>query len=370
MINVGALFDAGCDLAFDRFVDGTKQRSLYTGLLTAAAIALGLLFVWVLVHQTNGTSNVFTHVMYVPIIIATLTLGLLGGVVTAALGGVLLGPMMPLNVELGIAQTPENAAYRAFFFVLIAMTTGAFASISRRRHRELLASRARLSDHLARILRLLAGLVAERNAQTGEHCERVARNAVAIGRALRLEKAELKTYYWAGLLHDLGKLNVPEGILRSPNRLTEAEFAIVRQHAAYGADLLAGISDSFADIALGVRTHHERWDGSGYPDGLRGEEIPLLGRVLAVVDVFEAITERRPYRGPMSRTEARQLIAEGAGTQFDPMVVALLLRLEQMGKVTVATETDVWDAASREAAEEGTEGPRTLFDWTPVTSSP
>ena len=316
-------------------IDGTRAGDKRVCTAVAAVIVVVLVVVWVVVYAANGTSNVFPHLAYVPVIVASLVLGLRGGLATAVAGGVLMGPLMPLNVELGLAQPVENMVLRAFFFVLIAVTTGGFAGVARWRHQEVLGSRERLVDLLARHLRVAARLVAERDQQSGDHSDRVANNAVAIGRALGLAKKELRAYYWAGLLHDLGKLVVPESILRKPGPLTSEEFEVIKRHAEYGAGLLLETSDSFADIAAGVRSHHERWDGRGYPDGLAGEGIPLIGRVLAVVDVFEAITTHRPYREPLPRQEARRVIAEGAGTQFDPMIATVMLRLEQMGEIEV-----------------------------------
>ncbi len=189
--------------------------------------------------------------------------------------------------------------------------------------------REHVSSLLARNLRLFARPVSERDEQTGGHCERVAHNTVILARELGTDETTLRSFYWSGVLHDLGKLGVPEHILTKPGRLTEEEFSLVKRHPAFGAAVMLDISGAFRSIALGLRSHHEHWDGSGYPDGLAGESIPLIGRVLAIVDVFEAVTSHRPYRGPMSRDEARALIMEGAGTHFEPALVPVFLRLEE-----------------------------------------
>lgn len=319
-------------------MDGTDMlrpsgRWIASALLATAIAAVGLI-----VFLTNGTSNVFLHAMYVPIIAASLLLGTLGGVLVAVAGAVALGPLMPLNVELGLAQPVANTAYRGLFFVLVALTTAGFAGLGRRRMRQLAESRTRVGDLLSRNLRLFARLVAERDEQTGGHCERVALNAQALGRVLGLPATELHTAYWAGVLHDLGKLGVPEAILRKPGRLTSEEFRAIQAHPAYGERMLLDISHEFDDIARAVRSHHERWDGGGYPDRLAGDDIPMIGRILAVVDVFEAITSQRPYRGPMPHAEARRLIREGMGSHFDPRVAAAFLDLEEAGAIVVEGE--------------------------------
>lgn len=321
-----------------RLADVSKARKPAQSVLAAALIGAAIASVWLLVLSTNGTSNALLHMMYVPIIAASLCFGVLGGVVTALAGGFAMGPLMPLNIELGIAQSPENYLYRTAFFALVAASTGAFAQSARRRHELLQQAKSELAAINARNLRLFARLVADRDEKTGDHCERVARNAVMVGRVVGLEGVELRQLYWAGLLHDLGKLGVPEAILRKPGRLTSQEFEEIRRHPAFGERILLDISDTFTEIAKGARSHHERWDGSGYPDGLVGEEIPLSGRIIAVVDVYEAMTSWRPYRGPMDPHVARGLIAEGAGTHFDPRIVEVFLDLESRGLVTREAE--------------------------------
>ena len=324
----------------ERLIDGARLRQRLDVVVATGAITVILGLVWATVYATNGSSNVFLHAMYVPIIAASLMLGVTGGVATAVAAAILVGPLMPLNVDLGLPQPVQNTIYRAIFFVLVALTTSGFASITRRRHHQVLESRAKIGDLLARNLRLFARLVAERDEQTGGHCDRVASNAVQLGRALGIHGEDQRTLYWAGMLHDLGKLGVPEAILRKPGRLSSEEFEVIKRHPAHGEELLEQISGDFAAIAVGVRSHHERWDGGGYPDGLAGEEIPLIGRILAVVDVFEAVTSVRPYRGPMSRTEARRLVQDGAGSHFDPRVVEVFLRLERDGLVTREVDPD------------------------------
>lgn len=318
---------------FERLTPAEPQRDVRADGLTSLGIAVGLALTWVVVYLTNGTTNAFTHAMYLPVIVASLKFGLLGGVVTALAAGVLMGPLMLLDVELGTAQPVENMLYRAAFFLIVSVTTAAIAGSRQRRHRELDESRRKLAELAARNLSLFAKLVAERDEQTGDHCERVAHNTVVLAHAFGVEGDDLTVLYWAGLLHDLGKLGVPEAILRKAGPLTDQEFEVVKRHPAFGEEILLDISDAFSTIAVGVRSHHERWDGSGYPDGLKGEAIPLAGRILALVDVFEAVTSNRPYRGPMEVTEALDLIQAGSGTHFDPTLVRLFLRLELAGKL-------------------------------------
>lgn len=188
-----------------------------------------------------------------------------------------------------------------------------------------------------RILASLANTVEVRDHHTQGHCERVARNALVMGKSLGLTTREQSVLYWAARLHDLGKIAVPEYILMKSGRLTEEEFAEIRRHPSYGADLLASVSQAFRPIADVVRAHHERWDGLGYPLGYRGEEIPRLARIIAIVDVFEALTSERPYRSPMPEPQALRYVANGAGTQFDPDLVARFQDLYELGKLECAS---------------------------------
>jgi HD-GYP domain-containing protein (c-di-GMP phosphodiesterase class II) len=158
---------------------------------------------------------------------------------------------------------------------------------------------------------------------TRGHTQRVAELALAIGRELRLSSEQLRVLNRAALLHDIGKIGVPDAILNKPGRLTDEEFAIIKEHPGRGYTMIANIRSLHAELG-GIRSHHERLDGSGYPDGLAGDAIPLIARIIAVGDVFDALTSPRPYRGPWSREQALELIDVGVGTQFDPTVVAAL----------------------------------------------
>ncbi len=180
------------------------------------------------------------------------------------------------------------------------------------------------SQQLARsymaTVRALSNAVEARDAYTGKHAERVAAYGIAIARAVGLPRPESAETQFGFLLHDIGKVAIPDAILFKPDELNDAERALMIQHPVLGADILRGI-EFLAEAARVVRSHHERWDGSGYPDGLTGEEIPLAARVFAVADVLDALTSDRPYRPASPIGEARRLILAGSGTHFDPRVV-------------------------------------------------
>jgi putative nucleotidyltransferase with HDIG domain len=172
----------------------------------------------------------------------------------------------------------------------------------------------------------LAGLVDRlelKEGYAGEHTAAVSGLALAIATELKLGPDERRCVELGALLHDVGKLSIPDRVLTKPGPLNELEWAAMRRHAALGERLLAHILDQ-ADVLAIVRSHHERWDGSGYPDGKAGEDIPLSARIVAVADAFQAMIEARPYRAPRTRVSALEEIASESGRQFDPACVEAL----------------------------------------------
>ena len=172
----------------------------------------------------------------------------------------------------------------------------------------------------------LAGLVDRLELKEGyaeEHTAAVSGLALAIATELKLSADERRCVELGALLHDVGKLSIPDRVLTKPGPLNELEWAAMRRHAALGERLLAHILDQ-ADVLAIVRSHHERWDGAGYPDGKRGEDIPLSARIVAVADAFQAMIEPRPYRKPRTRASALEEIASESGRQFDPACVEAL----------------------------------------------
>jgi HD-GYP domain-containing protein (c-di-GMP phosphodiesterase class II) len=139
-------------------------------------------------------------------------------------------------------------------------------------------------------------------------------------KASNLTYEELKSFNYACLLHDIGKINIPDQILMKPSKLTKEEFEIIKSHPIVGAEAIKNVDGLGENICV-IRSHHERWDGSGYPDRFKGEEIPFLARVTAIADAFDAMTSSRSYRAAMPVDKAYQHILEAAGTQFDPNLV-------------------------------------------------
>ncbi|MEA2125301.1 MAG: cyclic di-GMP phosphodiesterase [Solirubrobacteraceae bacterium] len=181
----------------------------------------------------------------------------------------------------------------------------------------------------------LAQAAEYRDDNTWEHTQRVGAIAARLGRAMGLDDAGVHLIRAAAPLHDLGKIAIPDSILLKPDRLTEEEFEVIKTHAALGARILEESKAPLLRTAERIcRSHHERWDGTGYPDSLAGDEIPLAGRLVAVADVFDILVHERPYKEGMSVGDAAEELRRNAGTQFDPGVVDAF---EELGATTLQT---------------------------------
>jgi HD-GYP domain-containing protein (c-di-GMP phosphodiesterase class II) len=174
----------------------------------------------------------------------------------------------------------------------------------------------------------LAHAIGLRDTYTGEHSRRVTRLAILLGQQLHLSDEDLEVLRFATPLHDLGKIGIGDPILRKPGPLTPEEFAVMKAHTTLGATILERIPGLRPGLAI-VRSHHERWDGHGYPDGLAGEDIPLLARIVAVADSFDALTFDTPYRKAIAVEEAFAELEAHQGEQFDPHVIAAFLHIRE-----------------------------------------
>ena len=200
--------------------------------------------------------------------------------------------------------------------------------------------RVRLMGELERLLldtiKAIAATIDARDGYTHRHSERVAALTAQIAIEMGLTESERQTAELSALLHDVGKIAVPDSILNKPGRLTPEEFAEMQKHPLHGAQILGNIqSPTIKAVLPGVQYHHERWDGTGYPEGLAAEAIPFLGRLLGVADFYDALTSARSYRGAMPATDAIGLIRDGAGRHFDPAVAAAAIRLFDKGELHV-----------------------------------
>jgi putative nucleotidyltransferase with HDIG domain len=165
-----------------------------------------------------------------------------------------------------------------------------------------------------------------RDRGTTGHSLRVVSLTVRLAQRMSIDESQLEHIRRGALLHDIGKMAVPDQVLRKPGPLTDAEWEIMREHPKYAAEMLRGIS--FLEPAIDIPSlHHERWDGTGYPHGLKGEEIPIAARIFSVIDAWDSILSDRPYHKAQTEAEARMILQECRGTQFDPHVVDVFLAM-------------------------------------------
>ncbi|HMB22203.1 MAG: HD-GYP domain-containing protein [Chloroflexota bacterium] len=201
------------------------------------------------------------------------------------------------------------------------------------RYKKLLQEREKLRETNDRLLAAYEATIESlshamdlRDHETEGHSQRVAELTVKLAQALSMSEEQIVHVRRGALLHDLGKIGIPDSILHKPGRLTDEEWIIMRMHPQFAYDMLHPIE--YLRPALDIpHNHHEKWDGTGYPRGLKGEEIPLVARLFAVIDVWDALTSDRPYRPAWSREEARSYIHEQSGRHFDPQVVDLFFSI-------------------------------------------
>jgi putative nucleotidyltransferase with HDIG domain len=214
--------------------------------------------------------------------------------------------------------------------LLMILVRGASATLTgqtdklRARSRQLMDSYARLEENTLEAIETLNATVEAKDPYTAGHSRRVQEIALAIGRQLGLDQARLEALRLAGLFHDIGKLAVPDAILTKPERLTTDEFALIQRHSEAGARIVGKLG-RLRDIVPIIRHHHERWDGSGYPDGLRADAIPLEAAIVGLADAWDAMTTDRPYHRALTVQEALAEIRTGRGSQFAPEVVDAFL---------------------------------------------
>ena len=248
---------------------------------------------------------------------------------------------VPLHLSIGLAVFPDEGRSRAEAIALadkrlyLAKSSEGRSGAEWAGDAEQLRGQMRAAVEGFAMLDALVTAVGAKDRYTRRHSEDVMGYALEIASALDLaptrglDEPTRRIVAVAALLHDVGKIGVPDAVLRKPGRLTEAETETVRQHPSMGAVIagaVPGLEEMVPGTLAAIRHHHERWDGGGYPDGLRGEAIPFIARLLAVADSFSAMTSDRPYRQGMDVANALRLLEEGAGTQWDPTCVAAFLR--------------------------------------------
>lgn len=191
---------------------------------------------------------------------------------------------------------------------------------------EIKEQQAKLRAMTYQITEALAGAIDAKDTYTSGHSARVAEYSTEIARRFGYTDYECEMVYVAGMLHDVGKIGIPNSIINKPGKLTDEEYEVMKTHPAIGAQILDRIT-TIPFIVTGAHWHHERYDGRGYPDGLRGDDIPEIARIIGVADAYDAMSSKRSYRDPLPQEVVRGEIEKGAGTQFDPRFAAIMLAM-------------------------------------------
>jgi len=209
----------------------------------------------------------------------------------------------------------------------------------RARSRELMESYARLEQNSLEAIETLNATVEAKDPYTAGHSHRVQRIALAVGNAMDLDPARLDALKYGGLLHDIGKLAVPDAVLTKPDRLNDAEFTLIKEHSEEGARIVGKLGRLHDAVPI-IRHHHERWDGSGYPSRLDGEQIPLEAAIVGLADAWDAMTTTRPYHRALTFEEAIAEVRNGRGTQFAPAVVDAFLAVMRTQPGSLADQAE------------------------------
>lgn len=196
----------------------------------------------------------------------------------------------------------------------------------KKKTQEVVEQNKKLERISMQIVKALSGAIDAKDTYTNGHSNRVAEYSREIARRADFPKEVQNDIYMMGLLHDVGKIGIPDAIINKPAKLTDEEFAVIRRHPVLGAEILGNITE-FPQLSTGARWHHERYDGRGYPDGISGEAIPMEARIIAVADAYDAMSSRRSYRDVLPQAQIRAEMEKGAGTQFDPAFAQTMLAM-------------------------------------------
>lgn len=302
-----------------------------------------IIFISILVYETGGTTAVYANLMYIPIIIVAIKSTRLYGLFFSFLAGILLGPYMPLNKELVISQEPINWIVRLLMYILVTFIIQFFVKNLKKNNQINKIKTKKIIKAQEATIYSLVKLAEYRDDDTGLHIERVSELSKVLSKKLQITD-EYNEYVSddyvenigrASALHDIGKVGISDSILLKPGRLSKEEFEIMKNHSEIGATILTNVKEKFPDnkfLELGLaitKHHHEKWDGSGYPQGLEENDIPLSARIMAVADVYDALRSKRVYKEPFSHERSLEILNEGKGKHFDPMLIDLFNENEE-----------------------------------------
>jgi len=285
-------------------------------------VALGLI-AFVAVRLAGGSPHPLNHLRYAPIVLAAYLHGWRGGLF-AGIGVALLLGRLPLMLGLPGTESLSATVIRSLSFVGVGVLVGLLFDRARMATQGWRSAAATIASREHEAMIALARGAEAKDMDTADHVVRVQTLSEVLASSTGMDKQQASDVGWSAMLHDVGKLHVPDKILLKPGPLTAAEWKIMRQHTIWGAEILAN-GDGFEVARIIARSHHENWDGSGYPDGLKTDGIPLEARIVRICDSFDAMTNRRPYKEPSTEEWALEELARFAGVQFDPELVRLFI---------------------------------------------
>ncbi|HHU81781.1 MAG TPA: HD domain-containing protein [Firmicutes bacterium] len=320
----------------DRKINLSLLSYLFSGAIT------------VVVYMTGGTNKVYPNMMYIPIAVMASVYGKWQGVIHAVICGLLMGPFMPLDKDLHINQETVNWMVRLLIYAIIALVISYFSDFYREEFAEKVKKEKEIADAQMAVVYAMAKLAEFRDSDTGGHIERVTELCRLLTTNLRrrgkyreyIDDDYIEKLTRVSPLHDIGKVGIADKILLKPGRLTAIEFELMKTHTTIGAKTILEVKEKFPDnrlleLAINITNfHHERWDGAGYPLGLAGTEIPLSARIMAIVDVYDALRSKRVYKEAFSHENSLKIIQEESGKAFDPEIVMAFLEIaEEVEKI-------------------------------------
>lgn len=307
-----------------------KPKPFWTLIGCAVLLPIIYFLVWI----TGGTHNALTHLFYIPIIFSALMGNWYASVTVALASGLLLSEwLMPRDTVNMIPQLTSAWVVRLVLFLVVSFWTSIVVGYLRKRTNQLYRETIELTRVQHAAVGALVDLAEMRDQEfTGLHSRRLGSYANVLCAELALNARLHRNIVDTISMHDIGKVAIPDRVLMKPSQLEHDEWEIIKRHPIYGEQILDSIcahaqatSESMVSYLNTAReiiaNHHEKWDGSGYPRGLKGNDIPLSARVAALCDVYDSLRSRRPYKNPYSHQESVKIIQESKGTHFDPQVV-------------------------------------------------
>jgi HD-GYP domain-containing protein (c-di-GMP phosphodiesterase class II) len=312
------------DLAAARRIESRKQAVARAPVpVKLLLVALATLIAFLVPRVAGAGPTPLNNLGYAPILLGAYLFGWRGGLLVGLLTTVTIGPL-PGWLGLPTVETVESTLTRGAFFVAVGGLTGFLFDRSRAALDGWRSAAITIAAREREAMVALAHGAEAKDTVTADHISRVQMLTEDLALALAIEPSKASDLGWSAMLHDVGKLHVPDRILRKHGPLSAREWEIMRRHTVWGAEILAQ-GDGFELARRVARWHHENFDGSGYPDGLRRDAIPLEARIVRITDSFDAMTNQRAYMRARSIEEALEELDRFAGTQFDPELVRVFI---------------------------------------------